>query len=211
MTANAEIVIEERENVLRLPNTALRFRPADPEVAARGQAMAAENASPARTRGERGRAGAAGERQGRGASQLAEALELDETQQAAARRAFETAMASAPRGEGQGDRRAAMRQVREQVIREIEPTLNPRQRELLAQMRQGAGPRREVRREAVVWVLRGNRPNPVRVEIGVADNGHTLLHGGLNEGDQVIVGGGPPAQDQQRGPMRPGGVRIRGA
>jgi HlyD family secretion protein len=211
MTANAEIIIEERDDVLRLPNTALRFRPADPDVAARGQAMAAESSTPGRARGERGRAGAAEGRQGRGANQLAEALELDETQQAAARRAFENAMASAPRGEGQGDRRAAMRQVREQVIREIEPTLNPRQRELLAQMRQGAGPRREVRREAVVWVLRGNRPAPVRVEIGVADNGNTLLHGGLNEGDQVIIGGGPQAQDQQRGPMRPGGVRIRGA
>ncbi|HRK65575.1 MAG TPA: hypothetical protein PLN53_14365, partial [Terricaulis sp.] len=89
-----------------------------------------------------------------------------------------------------------------------------RQRELLAQMRQGGGPRAEVRRQAVVWVLRNNRPVPVQVEIGVADNGHTLVHSGLNEGDQVIVGGGPQAQggqQQQRGPMGGGGMRIRGA
>ncbi len=38
MTANADIVIEERQDVLRLPNAALRFRPADPAVAAKGQA-----------------------------------------------------------------------------------------------------------------------------------------------------------------------------
>ena len=39
MTANAEIVLEQRENVLRVPNTALRFRPADPELVAQGQAL----------------------------------------------------------------------------------------------------------------------------------------------------------------------------
>lgn len=39
MTANAEIVLEQRENVLRLPNTALRFRPADDDLVAQGQAL----------------------------------------------------------------------------------------------------------------------------------------------------------------------------
>jgi uracil-DNA glycosylase len=80
----------------------------------------------------------------------------------------------------------------------------------------GAGARREVRREAVVWVLRNNKPQPVQVEIGVADNTNTLLLSGLDEGDEVIVGGGPPAEDdQQRSPFGggrgPGGPRIRGA
>lgn len=203
MTANAEIIIEERQDVLRLPNAALRFRPADPEIAARGQAMAAEASSGAARRG--GRPTAA---QGRGVAQLAEALELNEEQRAAARRALDSALASNPRG--QGDRGAAVRRVREQVIREIEPTLNARQRELLAQMREGGGLRREVRQRAVVWILRNNRPSPVQVEIGVADNGYTLVHGGLEEGDEVIIGGGPREQ-RQGGPMGPGGVRIRGA
>jgi HlyD family secretion protein len=204
MTANAEIVIEERQDVLRLPNAALRFRPADPDVAARGQAMAAETSSGAGQRGGRSSAG-----QGRGVAQLVEALELNDEQQAAARRAFESALASNPRG--QGDRRAVMRRVREQVIRDIEPTLSARQRELLAQMREGGGMRREVRQQAIVWVLRNNRPAPVHVEIGVADNGHTLVHSGLGEGDEVIVGGGPRGEQRQRSPMGPGGVRIRGA
>jgi HlyD family secretion protein len=69
-----------------------------------------------------------------------------------------------------------------------------------------------------VWVLRNNKPQPVLVEIGVADNGFTLVHSGLNEGDQVIVGGGPPAEDNRGnaspfsggGRGGPGGVRIRG-
>jgi HlyD family secretion protein len=219
MTANAEIVIEQRDNVLRVPNTALRFRPADPEIAARGQALAAETGARATQGGERGRGdvrrqGGGQGRGGRGVTQLTEALELNAQQQAAAQQAFQSAMASTPRGEGGGDRRAAMRRIRDQVVRELEPTFSPRQRELLAQMRAGGGEaRREMRRQAVVWVLRNNRPAPVQVEIGVADNGHTLLYSGLEEGDQVIVGGGPRAEEDQRNPLGGGrgGMRIRGA
>jgi len=83
-------------------------------------------------------------------------------------------------------------------------------------LRAGNGPRQEVRQQAVVWVLRNNKPEPVLVEIGVADNANTLLHGGLQEGDTLIVGGGPQGarQQQQRGgmggPGGAGGVRIRG-
>lgn len=221
MTANAEIVLEQRDDVLRIANNALRFRPADEELAARGQAMASDGANASPQRGERGQRGDRGGQRGqrgqggaRGVEQLTQALELTPEQQARARTAFENAMQSA--GSGGGDRRARMRQVREAAIREIEPTLTEHQRTLLTQMRQGGGPRAEVRRQAVVWVLRNNRPVPVQVEIGVADNGYTLIHSGLNEGDQVIIGGGPQAQggqgqQQQRGPMGGGGPRIRGA
>jgi HlyD family secretion protein len=213
MTANAEIVLEERQDVLRIANNALRFRPADEALAARGQPLASDGASAGAQRGQGGeRRRGQGGGQGRGVEQLTQALELTPAQQATARQAFQTAMESA-RGSGGGDRRAMMRQVREAALRELEPSLTERQRELLTQMRQGGGPRAEVRRQAVVWVLRNNRPVPVQVEIGVADNGHTLIHGGLNEGDDVIIGGGPQpegGQQQQRGPMG-GGMRIRGA
>jgi hypothetical protein len=105
------------------------------------------------------------------------------------------------------------------VLREIEPSLSTEQKQLLEQLRAGGGRRQEVRQQAVVWVLRNNRPQPVLVEIGVADNGFTLVHSGLNEGDDVIVGGGPQAEeDDARSPFGgggrgggPGGVRIRGA
>jgi HlyD family secretion protein len=230
MTANAEIVLEQRENVLRLPNTALRFRPADPELVAQGQALVSgagrrggAGEAQAQTRGEgRGQRGEGrGQRAGagRGVAQIAETLQLNEQQRAAAQTAFDSAMATVPARGGGGDRRGAMRRIREQVIAAIEPTLTAPQRELLAQMRAGAGPRQEVRQQAVVWVLRNNKPTPVQVEIGVADNGYTLIHSGLNEGDEVIIGGGPQAAEEQRpgGPFGggggrggAGGVRIRG-
>jgi HlyD family secretion protein len=218
MTANAEIVLEQRENVLRLPNTALRFRPADPELVAQGQALMSGRGArrggageaQAQTRGEGQRGGQGGPR-GRGVAQIAETLQLNDEQRAAAQAAFENAMASMPQGGQGGDRRGAFRRVREQVIAAIEPSLTPQQRQLLAQMRAGGGPRRELRQQAVVWVLRDNKPAPVQVEIGVADNGYTLVHSGLDEGDEVIIGGGPRDEErqQQRGPMGPG-VRIRG-
>ncbi len=219
MTANAEIIIEQQEDVLRLPNTALRFRPADPEIAARGQAMAAENGGAgqrADRSARRERGGQRGGGGGRGIAQLAQQLELTEAQQAAAQQAFQNAMQNAERpeqGAAPGERRAFMRRLRDEALREIEPTLSERQRQLLAQMREGGGPRAEVRRQAVVWVLRNNRPVPAQVEIGVADNGHTLLFTGLNEGDHVIIGGGPRAEDDASpfGRGGRGGVRIRGA
>lgn len=224
MTANAEIVLEQREDVLRIPNTALRFRPADEDLAAQGQALMAGGGARARggesgatqTRGERPQGGQGQGGRGRGVAQLTEALELNEQQQAQARTAFEAATASMPRGQGGGDRRAQMRRARDQVIAQLEPTFTARQRELLTQMRASGGPRQEVRQQAVVWVLRNNRPAPVLIETGVADNGFTLVHSGLEPGDEVIVGGGPQAEDrnQQRGPMsgRGGGApRIRGA
>lgn len=219
MTANAEIVLEQRENVLRLPNTALRFRPADPELVAQGQALVGGGgrrggAGEAQAQTREGQRGGQGGPRGRGVAQIAETLQLNEQQRAAAQAAFENAMASAPQGGGGGDRRSAFRRVREQVIAAIEPTLTPQQRELLAQMRAN-GPRREVRQQAVVWVLRNNRPTPVQVELGVADNGYTLVHSGLEEGDEVIVGGGPQPKEDARSPFGggrggPGGVRIRG-
>jgi hypothetical protein len=210
-----------------VPNTALRFRPADPEIAEQGQALIAGDSgrrarsgeAQAQTRSERQGGGewrrGGGQGRGRGVAQIAETLQLNQQQRAQAQTAFENAMASMPRGEGRDQRRAAMRRIREQVIREIEPTLTAEQRELLAQMRAGAGPRQEVRQQAVVWMLRNNRPAPVLIEIGVADNGFTLVHSGLNEGDEVIVGGGPQAEDDRDqspfGGRGRGGVRIRGA
>jgi HlyD family secretion protein len=230
MTANAEIVIEQRDNVLRVPNTALRFRPADPQIAARADELnqsrrARDGEAQAQTRGEerrgRGEGGGRGGRGGRGIAQLTEQLELNEAQQAAAQQAYQNAMQSASRpgqDASQTERRAFQRSMRDAALREIEPTLNERQRQLLTQMRAGGGAQREVRREAVVWVLRNNKPQPVQVEIGVADNANTVLYGGLQEGDQVIIGGGPRAEEDDRrgGPFgggggRGGGPRIRGA
>jgi HlyD family secretion protein len=230
MTANADIVIERQNNVLRLPNTALRFRPSDPDVAARGAALLRGN-------GQRGSASAqrGGQRDnwsggqgggGRGqrmVQQMTQQLQLTPAQQATLQQAMQSAMQNAPppSADGSIDRRAAMRQARQAALAALAPTLTAQQRQLLAQMQQGGGLRRETRNQAVVWVLRNNQPTPVVVTTGIADNANTRLYSGLDEGDQVIVGGGPPPknQNQTRSPFggpsggrggRGGGAFIRG-
>src|SRR5690606_23092807 len=148
MTANAEIVLEQRDDVLRVPNTAMRFRPADEQLIAQSQALmggargerrARDGEAQAQERGgeSRGQRGQGGQRGGgRGVTQIAEQLQLNEQQRAAAQTAFDNAMA-ANQGGG-GDRRVAFRRIREQVIAAIEPTLTAEQRTLLEQMRSGA-------------------------------------------------------------------------
>lgn len=242
MTANAEIIIERTESTLRLPNTALRFRPTDPELQAEGTRLASQFQN--QGRGQRGAAqqagapqgdaaqqgGGRGQRGGQGGgsqrmvAQIAQQLELTPAQQTQLQQAFQQGFQSMPRPQegaegGGGDRRAAMRRMRDNALRAIEPTLTPRQRDLLAQMRAappaGPGARRVVERHAVAWVLRNNKPTPVHVVLGVADETNTAIVGGdLKQGDEVIVGGGPrdTRQQQNRGPNPLGGgqVRVRG-
>ena len=228
MTANADIVIERQNNALRIPNMALRFRPSDPDIAARGQALVSSQRNGAAQGGGGGQRGNWGGGRGQGGQggqgrmqQMAQQLQLTPAQQASMQQAMQNAMqnATAPIGaDGTPDRRAMMRQARQAAITAIEPSFSPQQRQLLQQMQAGFGQRREVRNFAVAWVLRNNTPTPVRVSTGIADNANTLLYSGLNQGDQVIVGGGPPpkVQNQTRSPFggpgggRGGAGRVRG-
>ena len=232
MTANADIVIERQNNVLRIPNTALRFRPSDPDVAARGQALLRGNGQRGGVAGAQGASGGqrgnwSGNGQGGGGrggqrmvQQMTQQLQLTPAQQATLQQAMQSAMQNAPppSADGTTDRRAAMRQARQAALAALQPTLSAQQRQLLAQMEQGGGQRRQVRNQVVVWVLRNNQPTPVPIITGIADNTNTLVYSGLNAGDQVIIGGGPPAATQQRstspfggpGGGRGGGGRVRG-
>jgi len=238
MTANAEIIVEQTPDTMRIPNQALRFRPADERLAAQGQALLAggnRGGAQAARSGEARAQGAGqgserrdeGRGEGRGGGmRMFEGLNLTEAQQAQARDIMQNAMASA--GERPGadaapaERRAFMRRVRENAMRQIEPILTAEQRTQLEAMRAagpGEGARRVQTRQAVVWVLRNNRPTPVRVEIGTADDAFTQVVGGdLQAGDQVITGGGPQPEGAKSGqggnrgggPMGGGGPRIRG-
>lgn len=232
MTANAEIIVEQIENTTRVPNAALRFRPADEALAARGQALLSgrrnqDGAEAAQNPRSAENGGQGGERRRGMGMRMFEELNLTEAQQAQARAIMQNAMTSAGERPGpdasEADRRAFMRRVREAAMRQIEPILTPEQKTQLAAIR-ARGPqnseRRQRTRAAVIWVLRDNRPAPVLVQVGIADDSFTaIVRGDLREGDQVITGGGPQPDEgknkQQRGnspmggPMG-GGMRIRG-
>ncbi|MBI1251942.1 MAG: efflux RND transporter periplasmic adaptor subunit [Alphaproteobacteria bacterium] len=218
MTANAEIVVAETQEVARLPNAALRFRPGDPALAARGQALTSGGAQQSGAGEARAQSTRGGRSGGQAVERIASQLDLSDAQRAQAQEAFRAAMTEAGPPPGQdaapGERRAFMRRVRQDALARLESVLTDAQKARLQEMHSGAAEAEPQTRRAVVWVLRNGAPAPVGVTLGVADQSHTQIVSGLDAGDQVIIGGGPEGdarqrQQQQRG--GPPGMRIRGA
>ncbi len=218
MTANAEIIVEEKADVLRVANGALRFAPADPQLVAKARALSsgANAAAPAADR-RRGGGDGGGQRGGGGQMlvRMTEQLDLTPAQQEQARVALASAREGAARPDPEASpeqRRAAMRKAREASMRALEPILTPVQKAKLAEMRASRTGDARVR-NAVLWVLRDNRPVPVQVQLGVAADSHTEVLGGLQEGDLVITGGGPASKEKAKqggiGGAGGAGMRVR--
>ncbi len=203
MTANAEIEISNRQNVLSIPNAALRFKPTDaaddgPTAGATGQA----------------RSGAA---MSENLIKVAQKLKLDATQQAAfdsaiaamreraekmrAAMAANSAGASRAFGPPSGGQRAggsggnsgdAARRIGERIKQAFGPfrtTLSADQQVIWdAELNTLATAKR-----APVYKLVDNKPESVTVRIGASDGTRTEVIGeGLVEGDQVIIGSARP-------------------
>lgn len=214
MTANADIILERRENVLRVPSSALRFTPAGAEPQARGRREGGGGlpgmSSPGGGGDWRRRMNEGAGRSGM-LERVAEQLQLDAAQRRQVEPILQRALANG-RGGGGGGQRGQRRQARAQALNaafdEIAPLLRPEQRTRLETLRAtmaGGGQR------GVVWVLRDGEPVQVPVRIGASDGTYTeILSGELREGDEVITGGGPrpdPAEQARGG--RGGGVRVR--
>lgn len=214
MTANADIVIEQRPNVLKVPVAALRWTPA-------GQQSSSQRSAgpPPMTGGPGGPPPGGASRsggQGMGA-RLLEDLDLDAGQKAKAEAILAQARTRA-QATGSGDpkaRREAMRKAMEEALVRIEPILKPAQREKLvavrARMATMAGARAGGMTAGVVYVLRDGKPVATPVRVGASDGSFTQIVGPLKPGDEVIVGGGPKpkAKTTQGGPMGGPPVRVR--
>ena len=180
MTANADILIEEKHGVLRVPNAALRFKPAD------------KQAGPGAGAGPRMGGGFGGAR-----SQMFAQLNLSNDQKARAKEIFG---AAARQAIAAGDP-AAAKKLFDAANVQFEAILTADQRvKFEAFLAQNAGVKR-----GLVYVLRDGKPTPVPVRIGASDGTLTEVEGPLAENDPVIVGGGPKAKVQLRGPMVMGG------
>lgn len=219
MTANADIILEQRRNVLRVPNSALRFTPAD--VEAQQEARQARGQGGQRG-GQQGRGQGGGQGGGRGnmaervtgelnldAAQLAKVTPILERAQQEARAAMRS-QGGAAAGQGGGQRRRsnpATAAAFNKAFDEIKPLLRPDQQQTLESLRgrfAGGGDR------GTVWVLANGRPQQRSVRTGGTDGTYTEILSGLREGDQVITGGGPrpkapSAAAQQQAQRRVGG------
>lgn len=222
MTANADIVLEERRNVLRVPNAALRFTPADVEAQQEARQGARRGGAQAAGGQRGGGQGAGGQGGGRAnmAARITGELNLDAAQLAKVTPILERAQqearaagrASGGAAAGQGQRRRAanpaMAAAMNKAFDEIKPMLRPDQQATLETLRgrfAGGGDR------GVVWVLVDGKPEQRSVRTGGTDGSYTEILSGLRPGDLVITGGGPrptgpSAAAQQQAQRRVGGM-----
>ena len=196
MTASAEIVVSQREDVLRVANAALRFTPPDEIAEAAGAG-----------------AGPGGGRGGmmQDLPRIAASLRLEPAQQAAfdaaldqvrqqaeARRAAAPSNGqtgggpgsgrgpggAAPGGPSQEAMRARMADAMTRNFAAFRATLTPEQQQRWdAELRAIATARR-----GVVWTLAGGRLQPVPVRLGASDGTVTEIAGAIEEGTVVVTG-----------------------
>lgn len=214
MTANADIIIDTKRNVVKVPAQALRWSPPSESRSANRSAGAVVVAGP----------GGGGPRPSGGmGARIVEQLDLDARQQ----KAWEPIQADlrtklqAARAAAAGNpaaMREAVAKTMNEALGKLEPLLRPDQKAKLAALRatmaQGRG-RAGGLRGGTVYVLRDKKPVPISVRVGATDGSYTeIVSRELKPGDQVIVGGGPRPKAQVGAPMggppgAGGGVRVR--
>ena len=209
MTANAEIEISRKADVLSVPNAALRFRPADQSNNAGPPGMGpARNPAAGASRGGQGGAGMFDN-----FSKIAADLKLDASQQAAfdaalqgmrdrMRAAMKAGAAGGGNGGGQNggqagaggsDRSARFAERIKKSFEGFRATLKPEQQtawdSALAATASG--------KRAPVYRLVDGKPEAVVLRIGATDGTRTeILSGELKEGDQVVIGSARPGTDK---------------
>ncbi len=192
MTANVNVVLDRRTDVLRVPNTALRFRP--------------ENAAPA-TGGESGGSPTAGGAQGGSPGEqfarLVKALSLTEAQQAQAQEFGQelarTLQSVRAQGGGREEFIQAMREGRQRFNEQLVAILTEKQRTryaaLIAQRREA---RNQTVREGRLWVLgEDGDPKPVTIRYGITNGSLTeVVDGEIAAGGRIIVGAVAPTRSR---------------
>ncbi|MFN7085188.1 MAG: efflux RND transporter periplasmic adaptor subunit [Burkholderiales bacterium] len=177
MTANVRIVVDTRQGVLKVPNAALRFRPAGVADAR----LPAAEAPSAKGGGQQG---------AQARDRLVKELGLDAAQQAKLEAIFNETRdrIRAINTEDQNERRQQAERLRAESRARIAEILNPEQRKRYEEMTaaRAAGGASGGR----VWILgRDGKPQPLTVRVGLTDGTHgEVLAGELTEGMEVIVG-----------------------
>ncbi len=199
MTANVRITTDRRDSVLKLPNAALRFRPAGFSEA--GATSASSGAAPATGGG-----------QGQQLRQrLVDALNLDADQQAkldpilAELRQKLGAVRELPEAERVKAGERARTEMRAKLMEFLKPEQKQKYEEIVAESAGRAAGGSSGRGR--VFVLEANgAPKAVSVRTGLSDGNMTeIISGELKEGDQIIVGA---AQAGGTAAARPSGPRL---
>jgi len=193
MTANVRVVVDSRNDVLKVPNAALRFRPAGP-----GEAKPAAGPVP----GPQG--GAAAAQQFR--QRLLEEIKPDDALKAKLEQIFDDArqkVAAVRELADEAERRKAVERIRADSRARIMEVLTPDQKKIYERLLGELGGR-STTASGRVWVPGPDaQPKAVDLRIGLTDGTSTeVVAGPLAEGAGVILGladsapakkaGGPP-------------------
>ena len=179
MTANVRIIADSRENVLKVPNAALRWRPL-------GAAAAKDDPAPASAAGPGGGGDPAARR-----ARLVADLKLDASQQARLDEIFAESRGKFAelREVPEADRRTRGERLRAEVRQKINAMLNADQQKLYAEIVAGETGR-VVSGSGRVYVPGADgKPAEVRLRLGLTDGNSTeVVSGDVKEGTDVIVG-----------------------
>jgi HlyD family secretion protein len=203
MTANVRIVSDSRDNVLKVPNAALRWRPV-------GSVAAKDDGGGPSANGPGVGGGPSGDPKARRDRLVAE-LKLDAAQQARLDEIFaeQRARFAELRDVPEADRRARQERLRVEIRQKIGSMLSGDQQKkyaeiVAAETGRGAGTSSAGR----VFVATDDAPREVALRIGLTDGNATeVVSGDLKEGDSVIVGtataGATAAKAPASGPRLP--------
>ncbi len=202
MTANVRITTDQRDSVLKLPNAALRFRPAGfsetPGAPAGAAPAPAAGAGPGANSGQQLRA------------RLVSALDLDADQQAKLDPIFADlrqklgALRELPEAERAKAGERARGEMRARIMELLKPEQKQKYEEIIAETA-GRAAGASASRGRVFLPAGDGPPKMVSVRTGLSDGSMTELMGGdLKEGDQVLVG----TAQAGAGAARPSGPRL---
>ena len=178
MTANVRIAVDQRANVLKVPNAALRFRPVG-TVEPRAPADAPQAAQ---------QGGGQGVQEFR--NRIVQELKPTETQKAQLDEIYNEARQKFARirdMKGEGNRRKEVERIRGETNARIAEILTAEQRPAWERLLSEAGSRGPAS-SGRVYVLEGGAPKPLEVRLGLSDGTSTQVLSGLTENQEVIVG-----------------------
>jgi HlyD family secretion protein len=185
MTANVRIAVENRTNALKIPNAALRFRPAGT-----ADIRAPADAPPQQALGQ-------GAQEFR--NRIQQELKPSEAQQAQLEEIYSESRQKFARMrdmKGDGNRRKEAERIRAETNARIAEILSPEQRPAWERLLAESGARGQST-AGRVYVLENGEPKPTEVRLGLSDGMSTEVVSGLKDGMEVIIGtldaGKPPA------------------
>ncbi len=179
MTANVRIVTETRNNVLRVPNAALRFKPA-------GATSQTEPADSTKGSGSANQVKALRER-------LEKELQLNDEQKSKLDAIFNSMRdkLSGVRQAAEADRKKLIERARSEMQMQVADILTPEQKKKFDEINAESSTHRTSGTTAGrIYVMDANRrPKEVGVRVGLTDGTMTeVISADLNEGMEVIVG-----------------------